>query len=166
MKESIIILMGVSGCGKSAVGEVLAERLGIPFLEGDVFHPQENLEKMGSGVPLDDMDRIGWMKAIRDAMIKERQSAIVACSALKRKHRDFLKDITKKVQFIHLHGDYDLLKQRIEFRTGHFFDPKLLDSQLAALEKPVLEEGAIEIEVDQTVENIVATIHALLEASE
>ncbi|MFP6901776.1 MAG: gluconokinase [Opitutales bacterium] len=166
MKESIIILMGVSGCGKSVIGQALAERLGIPFLEGDAFHPPENLAKMGSGMPLEDADRIDWMVAIRAAMMQERQSAIVACSALKRKHREFLSDISKKVQFIHLRGDHDLLKRRIESRTGHFFDPKLLDSQLTSLEEPSPEEGAIVIEVDRTVENIVATIHARLETSE
>lgn len=155
--------MGVSGCGKSAVGQALSARLGIPFLEGDEFHPPENVAKMSSGIPLEDVDRVGWMSAIRDAMTRQQGSAIVSCSALKRKHRSFLSDLPKPVLFVHLHGDRRLLEKRIEERVNHFFDPKLLNSQLACLEKPCSEETALAVDVDSSIENIVAMIHAHLE---
>ncbi len=164
MNENIIILMGVSGCGKTAVGQTLAQRLGIPFLEGDDFHPSQNIAKMSSGVPLDDDDRVDWMTTIRKAMIQQTGSAIVSCSALKRKHRAFLADLPKPVRFIYLRGDRELLEGRIESRIGHFFDPKLLGSQLASLEEPFPDEDALVVDVDPPVEKIVATIHARLEA--
>ena len=166
MKEMIIILMGVSGCGKTVVGQALAKRLGMPFLEGDEFHPPENVAKMSSGVPLDDEDRVGWMFAIRDAMSQQSGSAIVSCSALKRKHRCFLADLPKLVRFVYMRGNRKLLEKRIESRVGHFFDPKLLGSQLASLEEPLPDEGVLVVEVDSSVENIVATIHARLETSD
>lgn len=165
MKEMIIILMGVSGCGKTVVGQALAKRLGMPFLEGDEFHPPENVAKMSSGVPLDDEDRVGWMFAIRDAMSQQSGSAIVSCSALKRKHRSFLADLPKLVRFVYIRGNRKLLEKRIESRVGHFFDPKLLGSQLVSLEEPLPDEGVLVVEVDSSVENIVATIHARLETS-
>lgn len=156
--------MGVSGCGKTVVGEALAKRLGIPFLEGDDFHPPQNVAKMSSGRPLDDDDRIDWMTGIRHAMIQQTGSAIVSCSALKRKHRSFLADVPKAVRFVHLRGDRALLEKRIESRTDHFFDPKLLGSQLASLEEPFPDEGVIVVDVGPSVEKIVATVHARLEA--
>ena len=160
----MIILMGVSGCGKTAVGQALATRLEVPFIEGDEFHPPENVAKMSSGIPLNDDDRADWMTAIRDAMIQQSGSAIVSCSALKRKHRAFLSDLPKPVRFVHLKGDRELLEKRISSRLGHFFDPKLLGSQLDALEEPHPDEGVLVVKVDSSVENIVATIHGRLEA--
>ena len=166
MKESIIVLMGVSGCGKTVVGKALAEKLGVPFLEGDEFHSPENLAKMSSGVPLDDNDRKGWFHAIREAMEAQPGSAIVSCSALKRKHREFLADASKTVRFVHLDGERELLEKRIRSRVGHFFDPKLLDSQLASLEKPAPDEGALAVNVEPSVQKIVAFIQSRLEASD
>ena len=163
MNGTVIILMGVSGCGKTVVGEALAKRLGIPFLEGDDFHPPQNVANMSSGLPLDDDDRVDWMTAIRNAMLEQAGSAIVSCSALKRKHRAFLADLPKPVRFVYLRGGRELLKRRIESRIGHFFDPKLLGSQMASLEEPFPDENARVVDVDPPVEKIVATIHARLE---
>ena len=165
MKERIIVLMGVSGCGKTVVGKALAKRLNLPFVEGDDFHSTENIAKMSAGIPLDDDDRLDWMSAIREVMQLQNGSAIVSCSALKRKLRSFLSEIPKAVQFVYLQGDRQLLEKRITSRTGHFFDPKLLDSQLSSLEEPSPEEGAITMEITESVEKIVATIHTSLEAS-
>ena len=164
MKERIIVLMGVSGCGKTVVGKVLAERLHLPFVEGDDFHSSGNIAKMSAGIPLDDGDRTDWMSAIREAMQLQTGSAIVSCSTLKRKFRCFLSDISKTVQFVYLQGDRELLEKRITSRIGHFFDPKLLDSQFSSLEEPSPEEGIMTIDITGSVEKIVATIHASLEA--
>ena len=166
MKESIIVLMGVSGCGKTAVGKALAEKLNIAFLEGDDFHSQENIAKMSSGVPLDDNDRKSWFRAIKDALQKHPGSAVVSCSALKQKHRAFLADSLKTVRFVHLDGEPELLEKRIQTRIGHFFDPKLLDSQLKSLEKPSPEENAFTVNIEPSVQKIVAFIRARLEASD
>ena len=162
LPPSIIIVMGVSGCGKTTVGSALAERLGCPFLEGDDFHPPENKAKMSSGIPLDDEDRVGWMNAIRTAMKKESDFTIVACSALRRRHRDYLSDFSRPVLFLHLVGGRSLLERRINSRTGHFFDPKLLDSQLEALEPPNEKERVVTIGIDANIENIVASALAHL----
>jgi len=105
------------------------------------------------------------MSALREVMQLQNGSAIVSCSALKRKLRSFLSEIPKAVQFVYLQGDRQLLEKRITSRTGHFFDPKLLDSQLSSLEEPSPEEGAITIEITESVEKIVATLHTSLEAS-
>ena len=160
------MLMGVSGCGKTVIGEALAEKLGVPFLEGDEFHSPENVAKMSSGVPLDDSDRKGWFHAIREAVQTQPGSAIVSCSALKRKHREFLANISKTIRFVHLDGERELLEKRIQSRVGHFFDPKLLDSQLASLEKPAPDEGALVVNIEPSVQKIVAFIQSRLEASD
>jgi gluconokinase len=158
----LIVVMGVSGCGKSTIGSALAERLGCPFLEGDDFHPRENKVKMGDGIPLNDHDRKGWFTAIRDALEKESDLVIVSCSALKQKYRDFFSELHRPVVYLHLAGDRSLLEERIGSRSGHFFDSKLLDSQIETLEPPSDDELAVSIEISDTVENIVnSCIHGL-----
>jgi gluconokinase len=158
----LIVVMGVSGCGKSTIGSALAERLGCPFLEGDDFHPRENKVKMGDGIPLNDHDRKGWFTSIRDALEKESDLVIVSCSALKQKYRDFFSELHRPVVYLHLTGDRSLLEERIESRSGHFFDSKLLDSQIETLEPPSDDELAVSIEISDTVENIVnSCIHGL-----
>lgn len=158
----LIVVMGVSGCGKSTIGSALAERLGCPFLEGDDFHPRENKVKMGDGIPLNDHDRKGWFTAIRDALEKESDLVIVSCSALKQKYRDFFSELHRPVVYLHLTGDRSLLEERIGSRSGHFFDSKLLDSQIETLEPPSDDELAVSIEISDTVENIVnSCIHGL-----
>lgn len=141
----ITIVMGVSGSGKSTVGGDLASHLGIPFVDGDSLHPQANKDKMAHGVPLDDADRQPWLAAIVAVMDEHRarrQSLVIACSALKRRYRDFLRGEHRDVRFVYLHGTRDVLAERLRERGSHFFDPALLDSQLATLEEPSRTEAA------------------------
>jgi gluconokinase len=138
--------MGVSGCGKTTIGEMLAERLHCDFADADSFHSQANKEKMHNGIPLTDEDRWPWLKAIR--------ASIVECSALKRVYRDILRDGDKDVTFVYLKGTPELLRERIKTRKGHFFDPALLQSQLDTLEPPGPDE-AIEVDIALSPKEIV-----------
>ena len=153
----ILIAMGVSGCGKTTIGELLAARLGCDFADADSFHSQANKDKMHKGIPLTDEDRWPWLKAIR-ASIEEKQADgtthVYACSALKRVYRDILRDGDTDVTFVYLKGTPELLQERIKTRKGHFFDPKLLQSQLDTLEPPGPDE-AIEADIALTPEQIV-----------
>lgn len=145
----ITIVMGVSGSGKSTVGEALARRLGQSFVDADSLHPQSNRDKMAHGIPLGDSDRQPWLEAIVADMDRHRQlgeSVVLACSALKRRYRDFLRDDHDDVRFVYLHASRELLAERLGHRSGHFFDPALLDSQLATLEEPSPDE-ALRIDV-------------------
>ncbi|UPG94178.1 gluconokinase [Luteibacter aegosomatissinici] len=141
----ITIVMGVSGSGKSTVGSDLAAHLGLPFIDGDSLHPEANREKMAQGIALNDADRQPWLEAIVAAMNQHRerhQSLVIACSALKHRYRDFLRGGERDVRFVYLHGTRELLEERLRERTGHFFNPALLDSQLATLEEPSRTEAA------------------------
>lgn len=134
----VIVLMGVSGSGKTTVGRLLSRELGWKYYEGDDFHPPANVEKMRSGVPLDDADRKPWLETLRDLIrscLEQGDSAVFACSALKNSYREFLR-INEWVVFIYLKGDYEIIRQRLRGRVGHFMNPDLLDSQFAALEEP------------------------------
>lgn len=142
----ITIVMGVSGSGKSTIGEGLATRLGQPFIDGDSLHPQANRDKMARGIPLDDADRQPWFEAIMAEMDRHRasgESLVLACSALKRRYRDFLRSGHDDVRFVYLRAPRELLAERLGHRSGHFFDPTLLDSQLATLEEPSTDEALI-----------------------
>jgi len=154
----IIVVMGVSGCGKSTVGAALAERYGKPFLDGDDYHPVENVEKMRSGEPLTDADRWPWLAALGMAMREAADSygqVFTGCSALKRSYRDALRDAaTEPILFIHLDGSRDLIAERMATRTGHYMPTGLLDSQIATLEALEDDELAIQINVDQTLDAI------------
>ncbi|WP_250473011.1 gluconokinase [Caballeronia sp. GAFFF1] len=153
----ILIAMGVSGAGKTRIGELLAERLNCPFTDGDAFHSAANKEKMHHGIPLTDEDRWPWLKTIR-AAIEEKQrageTAVFTCSSLKRSYRDILRDGDKDVCFVYLHGTFETLQERLQTRTGHFFDPSLLESQLNTLEEPGEDEAIIE-SIEKTPEQIV-----------
>jgi gluconokinase len=153
----ILIAMGVSGCGKTTIGEMLAERLKCDFADADSFHSQANKDKMHKGIPLTDEDRWPWLAAIR-ASIEEKQADgtthVYACSALKGVYRDILRKGDKDVTFVYLKGTPELLRERIKTRTGHFFDPALLQSQLDTLEPPGPDE-AIEVDIAFTPEQIV-----------
>ena len=153
----ILIAMGVSGCGKTTIGEMLAARLQCDFADADSFHSQANKDKMHKGIPLTDEDRWPWLAAIR-ASIEEKQADgtthVYACSALKHVYRDILRKGDKDVTFVYLKGTPELLRERIKTRTGHFFDPALLQSQLDTLEPPSPDE-AIEVNIALTPEQIV-----------
>jgi len=134
---TVLVVMGVSGSGKTTIGQALARRLGYEFVEGDEFHSRANREKMHAGIPLNDDDREPWLAALRtrmSALIARKGSAVVTCSALKRSYRDKLRQAG--VRFVYLKVSRDVLHERLARRRGHFFNPALLESQLATLEEP------------------------------
>jgi gluconokinase len=144
-----IVVMGVSGSGKTTVGAMLAERLGRPYAEADSFHPEANVAKMAAGHPLDDDDRRPWLAAIAawiDQRIARGEPAVVTCSALKRTYRDVLR--RPEVQFVYLDGSPALIAQRLAARKGHYFRAELLASQFADLEPPAPDEGVIAVSID------------------
>ena len=154
----IIILMGVSGCGKSTIGKHLAAILNIPYYEGDVFHPSSNVAKMSAGFPLTDKDRKAWLTALA-ALISKKivkgEDGILACSALKKKYREQLRVSPGQVHFIYLKGDYDLIYSRIKGRKNHYMTANLLRSQFNDLQEP---ENALTVMIDQTPKEIVREI--------
>lgn len=155
MQDGHIIIMGVSGCGKSTVGRMLAKRLDRPFIEGDDFHPAENVAKMASGQALTNQDREAWIKTLCPAA-NEGPSSIIACSALNATVREWLgAGLHKPARYVWLEGLETLLAKRLAGRSGHFFDPSLLASQFAALDAP---QDAITVSVDQAVETIMKEI--------
>ncbi|MEP7383039.1 MAG: gluconokinase [Gemmatimonadota bacterium] len=161
------VVMGVSGAGKSAVGEAFAQAVGLRFVEGDKFHPPENVARMASGIPLTDDDRRGWLAAIAQELREacdRGEGIVVTCSALKRRYRDVLRGGAPDVRFIYLAGSRTLLADRMSHRTGHFMPAALLDSQLETLEPPDADEGAWTINIDAPVDAIVARLVTLVVA--
>ncbi|MFW1761169.1 gluconokinase [Acinetobacter calcoaceticus] len=156
----IVIAMGVCGTGKTLIGELLSEHLACEFLDGDTLHSTANKSKMSQGIPLTDEDRMPWLQAIRKAIEEKQQAgetAVFTCSSLKRVYRDILRGHDQNVQFLYLKGSYELLKQRLAERAGHFFDPSLLQTQLDTLEEPDVHE-AITIDIALTPEQIVVQV--------
>lgn len=136
----IYIVMGVSGCGKSSIGELLAQRLECPFYDADDYHPQSNIDKMSNGISLNDDDRAPWLSLLANHMVEWEQQggAVLACSALKQKYRDILAStLADKVNFVYLDGSKALISERLNAREGHFMSSNLLESQFATLEVPV-----------------------------
>lgn len=129
-----IVVMGVSGCGKSTIAQRLGRATGWAVIEGDAYHPMANRAKMSAGIALTDADREPWLDALRRRISVSPGSVVVACSALRRSYRDRLCVDGRSTYFIHLHGDDELLAERLESRRGHFMSPDLLGSQLATLE--------------------------------
>jgi gluconokinase len=165
MSPTIILLMGVSGSGKTAVGSKLAENLGIPFVDPDDLHPEENVLKMAAGIPLTDDDRRPWLLAIRKTLEEYSEagsSAIVACSALKGSYRRLLLEGLPEVKLVYLRGSREVLQQRLAERTGHFFDPSLLDSQLETLEEPT---RALIVDIASDLEAVVGAVETALRRS-
>ena len=153
----IVVVMGVSGCGKSSVGRAIAQRTGWTFIEGDDLHPAANRAKMAAGTPLDDADRWPWLDTIANAaraVEAEGNSAVVACSALKRIYRERLSTAGDTVTFVHLDGDRATILARMQARADHFMPPALLDSQLATLEPPGTDEAAVRLDITQPVDEI------------
>jgi len=150
--------MGVSGSGKSTIGALLAQALGIPFTDADGLHPQANIEKMASGVPLTDADRRPWLalvgQALADAGTAET-GLVIACSALKRVYRDAIRAAAPEVRFVHLDGTLEVLSERMAGRTEHFMPPALLRSQLATLENLHGDEPGFTVDLDQPVAHMV-----------
>ena len=163
----IIIVMGVSGSGKSTVGAALAQRLGLPFLDADDFHPQSNVEKMSQGIPLTDEDRWPWLDSLSQGILDEagRAGGVVAtCSALKRTYRDHLRNrIRRPFAFALLDGKRDTLLKRIQARKDHYMPASLLDSQLADLERPGDGETATTVSIEENVEQIVDRILSVID---
>ncbi|MDR3466321.1 MAG: gluconokinase [Xanthobacteraceae bacterium] len=160
-----IVVMGVSGSGKSTVAEALARRAGLTFRDGDGFHPAANIAKMRAGIPLTDADRAPWLAAIAQAIddAADRKAAmVVACSALKRAYRDVLVHGRRDVAIVYLKGTPALITQRLAKRHGHFMPAALLDSQLATLEEPGDDEPAVTIDIDRPINMIVDDIIARL----
>jgi gluconokinase len=159
----VIVLMGVSGSGKTTVGRILASELGWTFLEGDDFHPAENVGKMRGGIPLSDEDRRPWLQALQrrvEEACERDENIVLACSALKDVYRDFLERSDPAcVRFVYLSGSEELIRERLERRTGHFMDPALLGSQFEALQPP---EGEIEVDVAPAPEVVAAEIRRKL----
>ncbi|MFL4479807.1 gluconokinase [Paeniglutamicibacter sp. ORCA_105] len=156
-----MIVMGVSGCGKSTVGKMLAEALGSTFTDGDDLHPASNKEKMAAGHPLDDADRQPWLATIGHALSRSSECgtpAIIACSALKRSYRDLLRAHEPATLFIHLRGPADLIQNRLDERSHEYMPSTLLTSQLNTLEAIEADEAAIEVDVSQSPEDIVALV--------
>ena len=156
----MVIIFGVSGAGKTTVGEMLAQELGWRFLEADDFHPPANIEKMRSGRSLTDEDRWPWLDNLREQIkrsLAAGENAVLACSALKRAYRDRLR-VDEKVKFVFLHGDYALVEKQLRRRHGHFMNPGLLQSQFDDLEEPQRGEDVITIELGRTPEEIVDKI--------
>jgi gluconokinase len=144
--------MGVVGAGKTTVGSLLARKLGWQFADADDFHPKANVEKMSHGISLTDEDRAPWLAALRDAILRwnaNGQNVVLACSALKRKYRDELH--TDNVRFVYLDGSYELIRERLHARHGHFATEAILDNQFKDLEVP---EDAITVSIDQAPEKI------------
>ena len=155
------VVMGVSGCGKSSIGAALAAQLNVPFVEGDDFHPPENVEKMSAGNPLDDQDRVQWLANLQ-AEIRTACAAsggvVLSCSALKRRYRDVLREAEPAIRFAHLSGARDLIFARMQSRQGHYMPLSLLDSQLSVLEPLQSDEAGLVLNIDEPPARLVESI--------
>ncbi|WP_300785147.1 gluconokinase [Enhydrobacter sp.] len=162
-----MVVMGVSGSGKTTIAILLADALHCQFLEGDDLHPQSNVEKMRGGTPLTDADRLPWLHRIAgkiDDWRSRRESGVLTCSALKRSYRDIVIGDRKDVTLVYLHGSWELIHQRMAARRKHFMPAALLDSQFATLEEPGPDENPIVVDVSGQPAEIAAEIVRQLEA--
>ncbi|MGV0718284.1 gluconokinase [Mycolicibacterium sp. XJ662] len=155
---SPIVVMGVSGSGKSTVGAALAQRLRVPYADADDFHPPANIAKMTSGQPLDDDDRRPWLDAIGEWLAERgERGGVMSCSALKRSYRDQLRRHCPAIEFVHLSGTPEVIGRRQASRPGHFMPASLLQSQFATLEPLDSDEDGVTIDVDQSIDSIIET---------
>jgi gluconokinase len=163
VNRGLYVVMGVSGSGKSLIGAALARALGIDFVEGDNYHPAENVERMSRGIPLTDDDRAGWLRALATRIREARDAGtglVMTCSALKRAYRDVLRAEAGELRFIYLRGPRALIADRLAGRRGHYMPASLLDSQLATLQEPSPDEGAWVCDIGKSPEDLVATLVA------
>ncbi|GAA3706114.1 gluconokinase [Zhihengliuella alba] len=162
-----IVVMGVSGTGKTTLAQKLSERLGLPYAEADEFHPQANIDKMSEGVPLTDEDRWPWLREMRDWMSAQAKDgdalgSVVTCSALKHSYRDLLREADGDVLFLHVDGDPEVLTERVSSRSGHFMPPSLLPSQLKTLEPLTEDEAGARIVNDGSIDDLVERALAVI----
>lgn len=161
----VVVVMGVAGTGKTTIGPLLAARLGVPYAEGDDFHPPANIAKMSAGTPLTDEDRGPWLDAIGDwAQHRSGLGGVVSCSALKRAYRDRLRAAAPGVVFVHLTGDRSLVEDRMSQRQGHFMPTALLDSQFATLQPLGRDEAGVAVDVTGRPEEITERAARALDA--
>jgi gluconokinase len=162
----ILVVLGVSGSGKTTVGSMLAERLGLPFVDADEFHTPQGREQMAAGRPLTDVDRWPWLARIEqwmDEQIRAGTSAVIACSALKRSYRDLLRTGRPQVRLVYLYGSRELIAARLAGRAGHFFPALLLESQFREFEEPAADEQAFVVPLTDHPEQTVAVALNVLE---
>lgn len=165
----VLVVMGVSGCGKSTFAHMLAERLGCPVVEGDDLHPPANIAKMASGTPLTDADRQPWLEQIGEQVrqwVAAQQKGVLTCSSLKRKYRTVISNGHERVCFVYLKGSRDGVKARLLERSGHFMPPSMLDSQFATLEEPLEDEIVLELDASATREELLEAACAALRGLE
>jgi gluconokinase len=162
----VIIVMGISGCGKSTVGGMLADRMGMRFAEGDAYHTAENIAKMSKGQPLNDDDRMPWLESMAHdikSWTEHNIPAVLSCSALKKSYRDILINGNPKVRLVHLHGDVQIVRNRMARRRDHYMPTSLIDSQIATLEIPDTQERVLTLNIAddpvKIVDQIIAALH-------
>jgi gluconokinase len=161
-----IIIMGIQGCGKSTIGELLARRLGVPFIDGDTLHPAENKEWMASGRALSDAQRLPWLREVGQRLaLAEATGVVVACSALKRSYRDLLREHAPTMLTIFARGDVDLIHARIAARRHEYMPASLLPTQLEDLEERQDDERGLTVDIARTPEQIVETILTVIPQS-
>ena len=161
MNRNLYVMMGITGSGKSTVGAGLAKALGVDFVEGDDYHPSENVRRMAAGIPLTDADRADWLRSLAVRLREASESGagiVVTCSALKRSYRDLLRAAAPDVQFVYLRGSRALIAERVAERRDHFMPASLLDSQLATLEQPESDERAWTCDIKDPPQQIVDDI--------
>jgi gluconokinase len=163
MQTNRWVVMGVSGCGKSTIGQALATANGVPFVEGDQFHPPANVAKMSAGVPLNDDDRADWLLALQEQIRAARlrgEGLVISCSSLKRRYRDLLREGDPALRFAHLDGPKELIAARMQARSNHYMPTSLLDSQFRDLEPLQQDEAGITLDIETPPDDLVNQIRA------